>query len=99
MRSALERVPSTYLAVFVAAADATVWLAALPFELYCKRIIAGGHPPTPFLFLILVVNALLLGLMVSAVGATGELVRRGLTPPGRAFARLFVRDRSRPSEY
>ncbi len=94
MRTALQRIPASYLAVFIALADATVWLAAFPFLLYCKALIAAHQASTPFLFFILFVNALLVGLMVSAVAATTELVRRGFIRPARVPLRI---PGSRPS--
>jgi hypothetical protein len=83
MRAVVLRISSTYLAAYVAVIDATVWLAALPFELYCKSLLATGRPSSILLVLILLVNLLILGLMTSSVVATGELMRRGVTRMGR----------------
>jgi hypothetical protein len=88
MRTALQRISATSLAVFIALADATVWLAAFPFLLYCRALVAAHHASTPFLLFILFVNALLVALMVSAVAATAELVRRGFTRPVRVPLRI-----------
>ena len=96
----LERIPSTNLAIFVSLTDAGVWLAALPFELYCRTLLQ--HRAThdvAFLLMILLVNAVFVGLMAAAVTATGELIRRGLTRPVRVTLPIFARDRSRRSEY
>ena len=99
MRAALARFSSTYLVAYVAAADATLWLAAFPFLLYCRDLLAQQRVAIPFMLLILVINILLLGLMGSAVVATGELIRRGFTRPVRVPLPIFVRVRSRQSEY
>jgi hypothetical protein len=99
MRAVLQGISTTYLAAYVAVADATVWLAALPFELYCKSLLAHHDPGTLVLVLILVINALLVALMASAVLATAELVRRGFTRPARAAVPVPVRVRSKRSGY
>lgn len=100
MRAMLERIPSTNLAVFVTLTDASVWLAALPFELYCRTLLAHrAAQDVGFLLTILVVNALFVGLMAAAVAATGELIRRGFTRPVRVRVPIFARDRSRRSEH
>jgi hypothetical protein len=93
MRLTLQRIPSGILALYVAVIDTTIWLGALPFELYCKTIVTHGHPGTPALIGILLANALLLGLMLSAVAVTCELVRRGFTRPVPILLRVFRQQR------
>jgi hypothetical protein len=105
MRAVLQRISSIHLAAYVAVADATLWLAAFPFELYCKTLLAQHRAHAPFLLLILAVNTLLIGLMIAAVAATGELIRRGVRRPVRATLpvlaarQTFSRGQSRRSEY
>jgi hypothetical protein len=86
MRAVLQRIPSTYLAAFVLAADAALWLAALPFELYSRALVAHHLAGVWFLLFILVANTALLALMASSVAATGELIRRGFALPTRVPA-------------
>lgn len=106
MRAVFLRISSTYLAAYVAVIDATVWLAALPFELYCKSLLANGRPSVILLVLILLANLVVLGLMSSSLVATGELMRRGVIRMGRwpqlslrRPAPAFARVRSRRSGY
>jgi hypothetical protein len=99
MRAALYRISTAYLVAYVGVVDATVWLAALPFELYCKSLLARHDPGTLVLVLILVINALLIALMGSSIVATAELVRRGFTRPARAAVPVPVQVRSRRSGY
>ncbi len=99
MRTLLEGISSTYLAMFIGLTDATLWLAALPFLLYCRAVLAGHQSSTPFLLFALVVNALLIVLMISAVVATGELIRRGFTRAVRIPLPVVVRSRSKRSDY
>jgi hypothetical protein len=98
MREALRQVNSTALAVYIGAVDATVWLAALPFELFCRTLVAT-HAPSWQLVGVLCVNLLLLAAMTLSVVATGELVRRGFTRRVRVPVRLrpFAPGRSRRS--
>lgn len=100
MRAVLERIPTPNLAIFVTLTDASIWLAALPFELYCRTLLRhhAAHG-MGFLLMILFVNALFVGLMAAAIAATGELIRRGFTRPVRVTLPLFARDRSRRSGY
>ena len=97
MRTALGRITSTHLAVYVAIADAIVWLGALPFELYCRNLVAAHRADTAVLLLILLANALLLALMAEAITATSELVRRGFARSVRALVPVLIRTRSKPT--
>jgi|GEM_PF-4851877 len=98
MRAALQRISSVYLAAYVAVADATLWLAALPFEFYCRTILAQHRAHAPFLLLILALNALFVVLILAAVAATSELIRRGLARPVRVALPVFVRNRRSPRQ-
>ena len=95
MRSALQRISSAQLAVLVAVTDITIWLLALPFELFCKSLLSHHQAHTPLLLSILVVNSLLVALIGGALVATGELVRRGLSRPVRVSLPVFTRNRTR----
>ncbi|HKU68785.1 MAG TPA: hypothetical protein VJP85_13490 [Candidatus Baltobacteraceae bacterium] len=97
MRAALRRIPNTALAVYIGAVDATVWLAALPFEYFCRRIAAQAHEPAWVLLALLCGNVLLLAVIASAVVATGELLRRGLTRRVPVLLRVLPTARSRRS--
>lgn len=97
MRDALRRISSTTLALYIGGVDATIWLAALPFEFFCKRIAAQPHEPAWVLVGLLLANLLLLALIVSAALATGELVRRGLTRRAPVLLRVLPIARSRRS--
>ncbi len=98
MRVVLQRIPTHHLAAFVVLADATVWLAALPFEFYCRTLLTQ-RPSMLELLLILLANALLLVFAVSGIAATGELLRRGLTRPVRVALPIFVRAQSKRAKY
>jgi hypothetical protein len=97
MRDALRRIPSTTLALYIGAIDATIWLAALPFEYFCRRIATQPHEPAWVLIAILLANLLLLAVIASAALATAELVRRGLIRRAPVLLRVLPMARSRRS--
>lgn len=99
MRTVLERIPSSYLALFIGLADATLWLTAFPFLLYCRGVVNSAQASTPFLLFVLVANVLIVVLMVSAVAATSELIRRGFTRAVRVPLPILARARSKRSQY
>lgn len=99
MRTVLERIPSSYLAAFIGLADATLWLAAFPFLLYCRGLVNSPQASTPFLLFVLVANVLIVVLMIFAVAATSELIRRGFTRAIRVPLPILARARSKRSQY
>jgi hypothetical protein len=99
MLALLKVIPALYLAGYVAAADALIWLAAFPFELCCRSLLAQHRVGPPFLPIILIVNGILIAVMALAVLATGELVRRGITRQVRVALPAFARARSKRSGY
>lgn len=97
MRQALRRAGSPTLALYVGAVDALIWLGALPFELFCRRIAAQPEHSVPVLVAILCLNVMLLGVIAGAAAATAELMRRGLTRQAPVLLRVLSRSRSRRS--
>lgn len=91
MRGALQRTPTASLLFYVVGVDAFVWLCAFPFELYCRTMVAGHTTSDGFLGAILLANALILILMLSAMAGGGELVRRGSFRGRAALIRLLFR--------
>ncbi len=94
MREALRRTRTTTLALYVAACDAGVWLAALPFELYCRRVAETPGVPAWALIALLLANLALLAIIAGGAIATAELVRRGFTRRVPALLRSLSHGRS-----
>jgi hypothetical protein len=84
----IGRVRSRYLIAFVVCADAVLCFLAVPFELYCERLVAQHTSNIPFLLAVLLVNTALVAMMFAATAAAGELVRRGVTRPVSWLRRL-----------
>lgn len=78
MRPMLERIPSAYLAIYVTAADAFVWLGGLPYVLYCRALLTMDRANAGVLLAVLASNAAAIVLMFYALIATNEMVRRGI---------------------
>ncbi len=76
--SRFHRAPSSLLFAYVVLADACIWLGGLPFELYCRALLAEHRAGTALLVCILCANAALVALMLSAAGASTLLAGRGL---------------------
>jgi exosortase/archaeosortase len=84
----IAAVRSRYLAAYVVFADAVLCFLAVPFELYCERLIAQHTSNIPFLLAVLFANAALVAMMFAAAAAAGELLRRGVTRPVSWLRRL-----------
>lgn len=74
----LERIPSTYLAIYVTVVDAFVWLGGLPYVLCCRKVLVANRLNDGALLGVLASNAAVILLMFYALIATNELVRRGM---------------------
>lgn len=77
LRQRLERIPTWFLAAYVALVDAAVCFGIVPFELYCRSLLTGRHAGVPFLCGILAANAVLIVVLVVAMAASTALIARG----------------------
>ena len=69
---------SRSLLAFVAAADTFVVGIGLPFELYCRHLLASNKPGVAVLMLMLVANGSMLAVMACSMFGTAVLAKRTL---------------------
>ena len=94
MRQRLERTPTWFLAAYVAFVDAAVCLGIVPFEVYCRGVLGGGHAGIALLSAILAANVALMLVLLGAMAASTALISRGAKRS--AFAVIPVLRARRP---
>lgn len=77
LRQTLRRIPTTYLAIYVAAADITLLAGAIPFELYLQRTAVQNNADMRVLLLLLLANLAMLLFALSGMFASSLLLGRG----------------------
>lgn len=95
LRQRLERTPTWFLAAYVAFVDAAVCFGIVPFELYCRTLLAGQHAGVSLLLGILAANAALTLVLIGAMAASTALIARGAKRTALAVVPALQRKRRR----
>lgn len=77
LRQRLERTPTWFLAAYVALVDAALCFGIVPFELYCRTLLAAHSAGAAVLCGILAANAALMMMLLGAMAASTALIARG----------------------
>lgn len=95
LRQRLERIPTWFLAAYVACVDAAVCFGIVPFELYARSLLSAQHAGVSLLLGILAVNAALTLLLIGAMAASTALIARGAKRTALAIVPVAQRKRRR----